>query len=84
MAFFIANHRALALTVFAAAILMAPFRLRAQTNYITRIKKFHGTAKCCIFNSLLVRQIQPIGERWVFNMSFQPRPARESILAGDD
>ena len=40
-------------------------------------------AKCCIFNPLLVRQIQSIGERWFFNVPFQPRPARKSIFAGD-
>jgi len=44
MAFFIANHRALALTVFAAAILMAPFRLPAQTNYAAEAAKNPGAA----------------------------------------
>ena len=55
----------------------------AQTNDITRIQKFHSPAKRCVFNSLLMRQIQPIGERWFFNVPFQTRPARESIFARD-
>ena len=59
------------------------FQLLAQTRGVPCIKEFHGAAKCCIFNSLLVRQIQSIGKRWFFNVPFQPRPARESILAGD-
>src|SRR5260370_38350778 len=54
-----------------------------QTIYVTCIDEFHSTAKCCIFNPLLVRQIQSIGERWFFNVPFQPRPARKSIFAGD-
>jgi hypothetical protein len=59
------------------------FQLRAQTNHITRVEKFYGAAKCCIFNSLLVRQIQPIGQCWFFNVSFQSPPAWESTFAGD-
>ena len=58
-------------------------QVRTQTSYVTSIEEFHGTAKCCIFNPLLVRQIQSIGERWSFNVPFQPRPARKSIFAGD-
>jgi hypothetical protein len=57
--------------------------VRAQTNYIAGIEEFHGATKWCIFNSLLVRQIQSIGERWFFDVTFQPRPARKSIFAGD-
>jgi hypothetical protein len=58
-------------------------QLPTQTNYVSRIKKLYGSTKCCIFNSLLVRQIQPIGQRWFFNVPFQSRPAWKSILAGD-
>jgi hypothetical protein len=58
-------------------------QVRAQTNYVTCIEEFHGTVKCCIFNPLLVRQIQSIGERWFFNVPLQPRPARKSIFASD-
>src|SRR5260370_13836729 len=54
-----------------------------QTSNVTCIEELHGTAKCCIFNSLLVRQIQSIGERWFFNAPFQPRPAGKSIFASD-
>src|ERR1700686_4533853 len=59
------------------------FQMRAQTSCVPCIEEFHGPAKCCIFNSLLVRQIQSIGKRWFFNMPFQPRPARKSIRASD-
>jgi len=45
-------------------------QVRAQASYITRIEKFHGTAKYCVFNSLLVWQIQSIGERWFLNVPF--------------
>jgi hypothetical protein len=59
------------------------FQVRPQTSCVPCIKEFHGPAKCCILNSLLVRQIQSIGKRWFFKVPFQPRPARKSILAGD-
>ena len=58
-------------------------QVRAQTSRVTCIEEFHGAAKCFIFNPLLVRQIQPVGERWFFDVPFQPRPARKSIFAGD-
>ena len=58
-------------------------QVRAQTNYVTCIEEFYGTAEYCIFDPLLVRQIQSIGERWSLNVPFQPRPARESVFAGD-
>ena len=45
-------------------------QLRAQNTYIACIQKFYRTTKCCIFNPLLVRQIQPIYERWFFNVRF--------------
>jgi hypothetical protein len=54
-----------------------------QTRHVTCIEELHGMAKCRIFNSLLVRQIQSIGERWFFNVPFQPRPAGKSMFAGD-
>lgn len=58
-------------------------KVRAQTGYVTCIEEIHATAKCYIFNSLLVRQIQSIGERWFCNVSLQSRPTRKSIFAGD-
>src|SRR5580658_1192559 len=58
-------------------------QVRTQTSYVTSIEEVHGTAKCCIFNPLLVRQIQSIGEGWFFDVPFQPRPTRKSIFAGD-
>jgi len=54
-----------------------------QTSYVTFVDEFDGTTKCCIFDSLLVRQVQAIGERWFFNVAFQPRPTRKSIFAGN-
>ena len=57
--------------------------MRTQPIDIARIQKFYRMAKCRVFDSLLVRQIQPIGERWLFNVPLQPRPARKSIFAGD-
>jgi hypothetical protein len=54
-----------------------------QTSRVTCIEEFDGAAKCSIFNPLLVRQIQLIGERWFFNVPLQPRPARKSIFAGN-
>src|ERR1700730_7254377 len=59
------------------------FQISAQTNRVPCIEQFHGPAKCCILNSLLMRQIQSIGKRRFFIVPFQPRPARKSILASD-
>ncbi len=58
-------------------------QVRTQTGYVTFIEEFHGAAKYCTFNPLLVRQLQSIGERWFFDVAFQPRPARKSTFAGD-
>jgi len=52
------------------------------TSYVTCIEEFHGTAKCCIFNPLLVRQIQSIGEGR-FSMCRFSLANSESIFAGD-
>ena len=57
--------------------------MRTQTRYVARIEKFHGAAKCGVFDSLMVRQVQSIGERWLFDVPLQPRPAGKSIFAGD-
>jgi hypothetical protein len=54
-----------------------------QASYVTFVDEFDGTTKCCIFDPLLVRQVQAIGERWFFNVAFQPRPTRKSIFAGN-
>ena len=58
-------------------------QVRAQTSHVTRIEQVHCAAKCWIFNSLLVRQIQLIGRRRLFDVTLQSRPARKSMLAGD-
>src|SRR5260370_37464854 len=54
-----------------------------QNSYVTFVDEFDGTTKCCIFDPLLVRQVPAIGERWFFNVAFQPRPARKSIFLGN-
>ena len=58
-------------------------QVRPQTSYVTCIEEFRRTPKWYVFNSLLVRQIQSIGECWSFNVPLQPRPAGKSIFAGD-
>src|ERR1700733_9599445 len=40
-------------------------------------------AKCIVFNSFLVRQIELIGQSRLFNMPFQPRPTQEAGLASN-
>ena len=55
-----------------------------QSRYIACIEKIHGATKGGLFNSLIVPQIQTIGERWSFNVFFQPRPAWKSIFARDN
>src|SRR6266550_6006653 len=54
-----------------------------QTCDVTRIEQFYGATKCGIFDPLMVRQIEPIGKGWFFDVPFQSRPARKSILASD-
>ena len=70
-----------------AAIAVAPDAILipkvSQSGDITGIKKLHGAAKCDVFNSLMVRQIELIGERGPFNMPFQFGPARKSMFASD-
>ncbi len=53
----------------------------AQTCHLAGIEQLHSTAKCGIFNPLMMRQIQLAGERGPFNVPFQPGPTRESGLA---
>src|SRR5271166_3652813 len=54
-----------------------------QTRDVTRIQKFHRATKRHVFNSLMMRQIQLIRERWLSNVLFQSRPAPKSILSSD-
>ena len=56
-------------------------QVSSQTCYIAGIEKFHASVKCGVFNPLVVRQIQLIGERRLFDVSFQPRPTRKPVLA---
>ena len=55
----------------------------AQACHVARIEQVHGAPKCRVFNSLMVGQIQMIGERWLFDVPLQPRPAGKSGLARD-
>src|ERR1035438_5915752 len=54
-----------------------------QSCGVPCIQKFHGAAKRVVFNALMMRQIQFVGEGGFFNMPLQPRPAREPSLARD-
>ncbi len=54
-----------------------------QPSHVTSIDEVHGATKCRVFNSLVMRQMQLIGERRFFNMRLQSRPAGKSILASD-
>jgi len=53
-----------------------------QTSYVTFVDEFDGTTKCCIFDPLLVRQVQAIGERWFFNVAFSASPSSEIHIRG--
>jgi len=68
-------------------VLMHQIRLliqvRAQTRYVPCIDEFHRVAKRCVFNALMMRQLQPVGERWFFNVRFQSCLTRKSRLAGN-
>jgi len=56
-------------------------QVSAQTCYIAGIEKFHAPAKCGVLNPLVVRQMQLIGERRLFDVSFQPSPTGKPGLA---
>jgi hypothetical protein len=60
-----------------------PFQMGTQTCCIARVEKIHSAAKEYVFNSLMMGQIQLIGERWFFNMRFQSCPALKSGFASD-
>ena len=68
-------------------VLMRQIRMTAQmftqTGDVARVEQFDCSAKGCVFNTLMVRQIQPMGQAWCLNMPFQPGPTWESMLAGD-
>ncbi len=57
-------------------------QVRTQTSDVARIEQVHSTAKCCIFNSLLVRQIQSIGETSVFQCVALASPSSEIRIRG--
>jgi hypothetical protein len=58
-------------------------QVRAQTCDVACVEKFHGVAKCGVVDAFVVRRVQTFRERWFFNMRFQSRPARESMLASN-
>ncbi len=55
----------------------------AQAFGIAGVQKLHGTAKCGVFDSLVVGQIQVVGEGRFFDVPLQARPTRESTLASN-
>ena len=58
--------------------------MRPQTSYIAGVDQLHGPAKCGVFNALMMRQIQTVGEHGLFNVPLQPCPTRKAGLARDD
>ena len=56
-------------------------QVAAQACYVAGIDKFHAPAKYCVFDTLMVRQIQSVWQRGLFNMPFQSCPTRKSGLA---
>ena len=59
------------------------FEVRTQTHHIASIEKFDGSSKCSVFNAFVVRQIEPVGERRLFNMPLQSRPTGKPVLPSD-
>ena len=46
-----------------------------QTYFFPGIEEVHGATKCGVFNALMVRQVQLIGECWFLNVLFQLLPS---------
>ena len=59
------------------------FQMNKKSRGVAGIDEIDGTAKCGVFNSLVVRQSQLIGESGFFDVVLEARPAWKSILAGD-
>jgi hypothetical protein len=58
-------------------------QVRAQACDITGIEELDSKAKCWIFNALVMRQVQAIGERWLFDVALQSGPTGKTIFASD-
>jgi hypothetical protein len=41
-----------------------------QIRHVTCVEEFHGAPERRVFNSLVMRQIELVRERWSLNMSF--------------
>jgi len=48
-----------------------------QPGHVPSIDEVHGASKCGVFNSLMMSEMQLIGESWLFNMRLQSRPSSE-------
>jgi len=53
------------------------------TGRIARIQQIDRAAKQFVLDALMMRQVQPVGNRRPFDVPFQSRPARKSRLARD-
>jgi hypothetical protein len=55
----------------------------AQALLVAGIDEIDGAAKDGVFDAFVVRQIETVGERGLFNVALEAGPTRESALAGD-
>jgi hypothetical protein len=58
-------------------------KMVAQAGNVSGVEKIDGAAKYRVFDSLMMRQVELIGERGSFDMAFQASPTGESRLASD-
>jgi hypothetical protein len=58
-------------------------QVSAQTFHVACVEEVHGAAKGRVFNALMRRETQIIGDRRFLNALFQSRPIREPALASD-
>jgi hypothetical protein len=59
------------------------FQVGAQAFRIAGVEQFHGAAKVRVFDALVVRFLQAIGERRHFDMRLQPWPACKTVFASN-
>src|SRR5580700_4067496 len=59
------------------------FQVRAQTGCVAGINEIYGAAKNRVFDSFMVREIQLIGERRLFDVLLKSRPALKTSLTSD-
>jgi hypothetical protein len=56
-------------------------QVSAKTSCVAGIEKLHATAKYGVFNALMVRSIQLVGEHGPLDVPLQPCPTRKPGLA---